>query len=258
MTPGGFDPAACAARLIAARRAGRVVPGDGLPPDYRAGVATQAEVARAVGAWPPAGFKIGATTERMREYLGVTEPVAGFMAAEGLHGSGSVLSHRAFRAPGVECELAVVLGRDLPPGPCSAAEAADAVSELMASIELVENRYPAGAASPALLVADSMYHAACILGPPGDGWCDLDLRLIEGVVYVDGVERGRGRGAELLGGPMEALAWLAGSLESEAFGGLRAGQVVTLGSVTTPVWLTEPCRVSVVFAPLAEVSITLV
>ena len=39
---------------------------------------------------------------------------------------------------------------------------------------------------------------------------------------------------------------------------LRAGQVVFLGSVCTPVWLSGPCRVTVSFGALGEASAELV
>ena len=44
---------------------------------------------------------------------------------------------------------------------------------------------------------------------------------------------------------------------AEAFGGLKAGQVVMLGSVTPPVWLTGPATVTVEFAPLPPVQLRL-
>ncbi len=40
---------------------------------------------------------------------------------------------------------------------------------------------------------------------------------------------------------------------AEAFGGLRAGQVVFLGSVTPPIWLDGPCEVVVEFDTLGRV-----
>ena len=52
--------------------------------------------------------------------------------------------------------------------------------------------------------------------------------------------RGEGVGADLMGHPLNCLAWLAGSSVAAAFGGLQAGQVVMLGSVTPPIWLTGP------------------
>ena len=252
-----FDPDAFAARLLSARRGGARGFEDGLPVTYEEGLASARALAGLMGADPPAGFKIGATTERMRGYLRVDEPIAGAMAGAGLHGSGSVLSFASFRNVGVECELAVLLADDLH-GPCTPAQALEACGELMASIELVENRYGDARLHPPLLVADAMFHAACVLGEPGVDWRALDLPRLRGTLLVEGEERGSGLGAELLGGPAEALAWLAGSREARAFGGLRAGQVVTLGSVTTPVWLDGPCAVSVSFPPLPSVLLTLV
>ena len=50
-----------------------------------------------------------------------------------------------------------------------------------------------------------------------------------------------------MGHPLNCLAWLAGSSVAAAFGGLKAGQVVMLGSVTPPIWLTGPASVTVDF-----------
>jgi 2-keto-4-pentenoate hydratase len=61
-------------------------------------------------------------------------------------------------------------------------------------------------------------------------------------------------GADLLGHPLEALACLAGSPAAAAFGGLKAGQVVFLGSVTPPIWLNGPCEVTVAFDVLGRVT----
>jgi 2-keto-4-pentenoate hydratase len=260
--PAPFDAERAAHALIAARRSRRVL--DRLSPDIAPrgladGIAAQIAVARLSGAHPPAGFKIGATSRRMQEYLGLPGPLAGFMAEAGLHGSGSTLSFALFLNAGVECELAVVLAQDLPPGPCSNAQAAAAVGELMAGIEVVENRYgPLEALGSPTLVADQVYHAGAILGAPYPDWRGLDLRNLAGNVSVNRQERGAGTGADLLGDPMAALAWLAASEEAKAFGGLRAGQVVMLGSVCPPIWLDSPAEITVQFAPLPAVTLSLV
>ena len=265
MMPAGFDPDRTALALIAARRARRVLrrlAPDVAPSTLADGIAAQAAMARISGAWPPAGFKIGATARRMQDFLGLPGPAAGFMAENALHGSHSTLSRSPLLHPGVECELAVVLAHDLAPGPCSAERAASAVGELMAAIEVVENRYgPLGELGTPTLVADQVFHAAAVLGAPYAGWRDLDLLALEGSIWVDGQERDAGQGRDLLGGPMAALAWLAASDEAAAFGGLRSGQVVMLGSVTPPIWLErlagEPVRIEVRFPPLPAVVLDL-
>ena len=248
-----FDAERTATMLLKARQTRRM--SDRLPDGpgtHAEAVAAQVAMARRVGAFPPAGFKIGATSATMQRHLGVPGPMAGFMAGAGLHGSGSTLRWDGFFNPGVECELAVVLARPLA-GPCTPEDAAAAVGQLMAAIEVVEHR---GASEPLGMVADQVFHAAAVLGEPLEGWRDLDLLALPGRLTVDGVDHGGGVGADLLGGPMQALAWLAGSAEAAAFGGLQAGQLVMLGSVIPPVWLDGPARVRVSFgAGVAEVEL---
>lgn len=252
---------AFAAALLAARRARprvAIAAGPGQPGSVAEGIAAQVALAGLLGAAEPAGFKIGATAVAMQRYLGLAGPAAGFMPEASLLGSGSTLAIDRFFRPGVECEIAVQLGRDLP-GACSAAEAREAVEAVMPAIEIVENRYADLAAFGAsALIADQVFHAAAVLGEPVAEWRAVDFGPVRGRLSVDGAVRGEGLGRDLLGGPFEALAWLAGSAEAAAFGGLRAGQVVMLGSVCTPVWLEGPGRIEAAFEGMAPVRVDLV
>lgn len=229
------------------------------PETLAEGVLAQVALSQLHGQSAPAGFKIGATARTMQAYLGLDGPAAGFMPRDNLHASGSTLAIAPFLRPGVECEIAVHLAHDIPPGPTTEETAAGAVDLVMAGIEIVENRYADLVAfgTPAL-VADQVFHAGAVLGAPMAAWPALDLGAIEGEIAINGAVVGRGRGADLLGHPMRALAWLAGSAEVAAFGGLRAGQVVMLGSVTPPIWLDGPASVVVRFGSLEPVTLTLV
>lgn len=250
---------AAAASILAARRARQVLAplGAAAPADIEAGYATQRALAEAMGAVPPAGFKIGATTRQMQAYLGLTGPAAGFVPVEGLHQTPVQLRYADFLAPGVECEVGLRLGRDLPAGPCTQAEAHAAVAEVFAAIEIVEKRYDDLAAlGTPTLVADQVFHRAGVLGTPAARWRDADLGAIRGRMTVDGVLRGEGVGADLLGHPMAALAWLAASPAARVFGGLKAGQVVFLGSVTPPIWIEGPAQVLVEFDVLGRVELS--
>ncbi len=258
-----MEAATIAAAVLSARRRGppyAPLPPDIAPRTLEEGLAAQVALARMLDADPPAGFKIGATAAGMRAYLGLGHPLAGFMPRDGLVASGSVLDWTG--APlGVECEIGVRLARDLPAGPCDAARAREAVGDVFAAIEIVENRYgppPVGdlkLVGPAGLLADQVFHHGGVLGRPAADWRALDLAAVAGRMCVDGQEVGHGVGADLLGEPMAALAWLAGSAEAAAFGGLREGQVVLLGSVTPPIWLAGPCTVDVAFAGLGEATV---
>jgi 2-keto-4-pentenoate hydratase len=243
-----------AAAILAARRARRVVPplGADAPADVPAGYAAQREVAEALGAVPPAGFKIGATTKQMQAYLGLNGPVAGFVAAEGVQLTPGGFRFADLIAPGCECEVGLRLGNDLPAGPCTREQAAAAVADVFCAIEIVEKRYNdlAELGTPAL-IADQVFHRAGVLGAPA-AWRGADLGAIRGRIMVNGAIRGEGVGADLLGHPFAALAWLAASPGAAVFGGLKAGQVVFLGSVTPPIWLDGPCTVAIEFDVLGK------
>jgi 2-keto-4-pentenoate hydratase len=216
------------------------------------GYAAQFALAQALGAVPPAGFKIGATASGMQAYLGVAGPMAGFMP--GVAASGQHYALADFIAPGVECEIALRLGRDIPPGKLSRAEAAAAVDECFPAIELVENRYTDFKAVGApTLIADQVFHAGAVIGRPS-AVAPEALDALEGRLSHDGAELGRGLGSALLGHPLNVLAWLAGSGAAENFGGLKAGQVILCGSVTPPFWLDRPGTITVDFGPLGAVS----
>lgn len=255
-----YDPAPAAAELLRARRARTILsplPAAIAPGDTAEGAAVQAALARLVAAMPPAGFKIGATGSRMQAYLGVSTPVAGFMQAAHIHRARADLRFADFIRPGVECEVAVRLGRDLPPGPCTQDQAAAAVEAFTAGIEIVENRYgDLKELGTPTLVGDQMYHAAAVLGDEG-AWRGLDVGTLRGRISIDGQERDAGVTSDLMGHPFNCLAWLAGSAEAAAFGGLKAGQVVMLGSVTPPVWLEGPATITVAFDGLAAVHLRL-
>lgn len=258
----GFDPQPAAAALRAIRQARTVL--TPLDPAIRPGTeaegsAVQYALAGLVGAASPVGFKIGATGRRMQEYLGLPGPAAGFMERQNVHRGTAALRFADFIRPGVECEVAVRLAKDLPPGPCAREQAADAVGEFVAAMEIVENRYDdlATLGTPTL-IGDQMYHAAAVVGDQGGmDWHALDTGALRGRITVDGAVRDEGITADLMGHPFNCLAWLAASPVAACFGGLKAGQIVMLGSVVPPIWLTAPGTITVAFPPLPEVTLRL-
>ncbi|HEY8610941.1 MAG TPA: fumarylacetoacetate hydrolase family protein [Roseomonas sp.] len=248
---------ALAERILADRRAGKGFPalGADTPADMAAGYALQLRLARTMGAVPPAGFKIGATSKGMQAYLGLDHPCAGFCPAEGIQEHAGAFRLKDFRQAGVECEIGLRLGRDLSHGVHTREAVAEAVEHVFAAIEVVDQRYEDFLALGAPgLIADQMFHAGGVVGAPASGWPGLELEAAHGRLLVDGAERGHGVGADLLGHPLDALAWLAGSPAAEVFGGLRAGQVIFLGSVTPALWLEGPCEVTASFDLLGAVT----
>ncbi len=257
-----FDPTPAARALHEVRSTKAIVRplSAGIAPtDEEQGAAVQYKRAEMVGAVPPAGFKIGATGRRMQEYLGLSGAAAGFMEERNIHIGVASLRFDAFQKPGVECEVAVRLGRDLPVGRCTPAMALESAEAFTAGIELVDNRYGdlVELGTPTL-IADQVFHCAAIVGTQGNiDWRELPLTDLRGRISIDGVLRDQGTTGDLMGDPMNCLAWLANSSVAAAFGGLKAGQVVMLGSVTPPIWLDRPASVTVEFATLPAVRLEL-
>jgi 2-keto-4-pentenoate hydratase len=103
-----------------------------------------------------------------------------------------------------------------------------------------------------------MYHRAAVIGDQHDiDWRQIDIGALHGRITLTDGTTDAGITTDLLGHPLNGLAWLANSLEATAFGGLRAGQVIMLGSVTPPVWLTGPTEVTVTFPPFPQVTVRL-
>ena len=84
-------------------------------------------------------------------------------------------------------------------------------------------------------------------------WHRLDLPGLTGTLVVNGERAGHGRGRDILGHPLDALAWLANHSLPRG-GGLRAGEFVLLGSLVTTQWLQAGDEVVVEVESLGGVS----
>lgn len=252
--------AAAAAALLAdlrLRENGILPPLDDLPEAirprsvaeaYETQALLRARLAPRLGA--PVGWKIGCTSKVMQEYLGVDRPCLGTLYADGLRRDRATLRAAGYRRLGLECEIAVRLGADLPPGGSARA----AVAAVMCSVEIVEERFADfHACATETLIADDFFSAGCVLGAEADPAALPDLRTLEGGFVENGAPGPRGRGEAILGDPLAALAWAA-----EAAGGLRAGEVVTLGSVVRTIYPEPGARIVAAFGGLAPVTVEVI
>jgi 2-keto-4-pentenoate hydratase len=207
-----------------------------------------------------AGYKIGCTSAVMQQYLDIPHPCGGSVFAKGVHASGVSLKSEDFVRVGVECEIAVRLGSDLAPSqaPFTADTVAQAIEAYLPAIEIVDDRYADWQTIGApTLVADDFFAAGCVLGQPVARSAAPDLLDVVGRAVVNGHEVSRGTGADVLGHPHHALAWLANHLAADGQGlreGLRAGQIVLTGSLVKTLWLNAGDRVTMDLSGLGEVS----
>jgi 2-oxo-3-hexenedioate decarboxylase/2-keto-4-pentenoate hydratase len=251
-----------AQRIAAARLAGEplgLLPEGERPPDEAAAYRVQDRlhaILTEAGRGPVMGHKIGCTTPVMQRYLGIPNPCAGGVFARAVHRSPALLAHDEFIRVGVECEIAVRIARDLDhmDAPFTADRMAHAIDACMAAVEIVDDRYADWRRTDApTLIADDFFAAGCVLGEPVARGRWPALADAVGTTRVNGREVGQGRGADVMGHPFRALAWLANMLAARGRG-LRRGEFVLTGSLVETRWLAPGDRVSVEVAGLGSVS----
>ena len=240
-----MDRIVAAAQIIATSRRNRVglkaLPPDVAPKDEAEGYRVQRVVHDLMlpQTGSLVGYKIGCTSKVMQQYLDIPHPCGGGVFARGVHESGVRLRAADFVRVGVECEIAVRIGRDLlvSEAPFAAERVLEAIESYLPAIEIVDDRYERWETLGApTLVADDFFAAACVLGAPVARTVAPDLLAVQGRALINGAEAGRGTGADVLGHPHHALAWLASHLADEGKG-LHAGQIVLTGSLVKTVWL---------------------
>lgn len=251
-----MSAAAIAEALADARRAARLL-GD-CPP----GVATVADayavqtaLARHHG--EVQGWKVSALTADQQRLYDTDKPVAGALFAPFVHDAPARLSLRQSITPLLECEIAFVLGANLPPRPTPYrhGEVEAAIAAVVPAMEIADSRVPADAPG-VLKLADVMGNGAFIVGQPRHDWRQIDLGDIAIVLSHDGGTTEHGTSARILGNPLNAVVALANAQPLPA-GGLRAGQIVTTGTCTTPI-MTRIGTYAADYGPLGRVTLEMI
>ncbi len=243
--------------LAEARRRGRTVaPPPGWPPVDEASATRIREHATRLLGEEAAGYKIGATSPEAQRIIGCDGPFHGPLLSGRVHPSGTVLSLPE-GALGLECEFAFRIGRDQRDGEdgWSRDSVAGLVESCHPALEIIGARV-AAEGFPGLTgaVADFGLNVAFVHGPAIPDWRNHDLAAATVRGLVDGRETNAGAGGNVLGHPLNALAWLANVLAAEG-GGLREGDWVSTGTCLGVVPVAAGAHVVGDYGPLGSVSV---
>lgn len=248
------------------------IPEDIRPRTREEGYAVQA-LLEDHSAAPLFGWKIAATSKAGQAHINVTGPLAGRLLAEkvadlSVPGRFDVeLTFGANHMKVAEAEFAFRMASDLSPReqPYSVEEVRAAVATLHPAIEVPDSRFNdftiVGAPS---LIADNACAHVFVLGPAAEAdWRALDLveHRVIGTVGPPGGEQPdltkEGKGANVLGDPSVALAWLVNELSGLGIT-LKAGEVVTTGTCLVPLPIQSGVDVRADFGVLGRVSARIV
>ena len=251
MTTQPTDPRTMAAALLAAARDRTPIrPFSKQNPflSTAVGYATQELV---VGDKRVVGIKLGMTSKVKRDALGIREPVYGRITEDMLVPPGQPITVAELIHPRAEPELALVVGRPIPPGADVAAVLA-AIDAVYPAIEVADSRY----SEPFRLVdsvADNAGAARVVLGAPRKPAELVDLHVLGCVFgFPGGFDTAAGGAA--MGHPAAALAWLAGALAARD-DRIEPGTVVLTGGLTAAVPLRVGERLTAEFDGLGLVEV---
>lgn len=235
------------------------LPAECRPSNRAQGYAVQAELARLAGE-PVVGWKIAATSSAGQLHIGVDAPLAGRLFASRLLAPGAVVSLAGNQMRVIEAEFAFKMARDLPPrqGLYSQSEVLAAVESLHPTIEVPDSRFDKFVTvGEAQLIADCACACWLVVGPAMPArWRSADLAAHPVRVLQGQVEVALGRGANVLGDPRIALAWLANEVARHG-PGLKAGDLVTTGTCVPPVPVSEGSRMRADFGDLGTLDMAL-
>ena len=209
---------------------------------------------------PVAGYKIAYTNAVMRERSGIEAPCSGLILSRRVHDSPAPLSHSDYYRLGIECEVAVHLGADLPESgaPYTRERVSEAIAWLAASFELVDGRPSAdgdGQRPELKAIVTNISNGGAVLGAHVEDWRGIDLAASHGQMLVNGEVIGEGYGRDVMGHPVEPLAWLANNLAK--YGEyLAAGTTILTGSFAPPYLLNPGDTATVSIEGLGEAHLT--
>ncbi len=222
--------------------------------DTAIGYATQdllVERRCAAGEWV-IGLKLGLTSKVKRDALGIHEPVYGRLTSSMLVPAGQPVVLDDMIQPRVEPELALLIGRSIPPD-ASVADVLAAVDAVYPAIEVVDSRY----SEPFRLVdsvADNAGAARAVLSTRPRRPAELaDLHVLGCVFHFPGGYDTAAGGAAM-GHPAAAVRWLAGALAARGER-LEPGSIVLTGGLTAAVPLRPDGPVCVEFDGLGSVEV---
>jgi 2-keto-4-pentenoate hydratase len=176
------------------------------------------------------GRKIGLTSLAVQKQLGVDQPDFGILFADMVMGEGIPIPQNRLMQPKIEAEIALILGRDLDMKSPTIADILWATAYVVPALEIVGSRIKNWDIRIVDTIADNASSGLLVLGGPARKIDNLDLRAATMTLRRNGEIVSKGSGADCLGHPLNAAAWLAGEMVRRKRP-LRAGELVMTGAL---------------------------
>lgn len=203
------------------------------------------------------GYKAALTSAAMQAQIGIPEPMLGTLMASKLFDEDVPVSLRAqgFMRATLEPEIAVLLSDDLAGPNVTRNDVLGAIAGYLPAIELGDYRTDESIGRTLVgSVVCNTFNGGTVLGQPLTAPNGIDLRVEGMSMYVNGAPSGSGTGVEVLGDPLNSVAFMANKL-AEIGQSLKAGMVLMTGSIVASVALNPGDLVEVKFTRLGRVQV---
>lgn len=176
------------------------------------------------------GKKIGLTSFAVQEQLGVDQPDYGILFdTMDVSASGTFDTSKAI-LPKVEGELTFVLGKDITASNITMAMLKDAISEIHASIEIVDSRVEGWNIRISDTIADNASGSHFIIGKDFKTLEEMDPSTAIMRLYKNGECCSEGSGKACMDNPLNAALWLAQKMADQGEP-LTKGEVLLSGAL---------------------------
>ncbi|MDY6765424.1 MAG: fumarylacetoacetate hydrolase family protein [Halobacteria archaeon] len=197
------------------------------------------------------GHKIGLTSEAIQDQFGVNEPDFGHLL-DTMMITGNTIPTQSLIEPMFEAEIGFLLGEDLE-GDVNYLDVLSATRAVVPLIEVIDSRVRDWDIELQDTVADNASSAFFAIGDQIYDVRDRDLTLESVKILVDGELEVTGVGANVLGHPARAVAWLANKV-GEMEDTLEAGELVLSGASTESIGLEPGTVIDVKFSSLGSMT----
>lgn len=178
------------------------------------------------------GYKLGFTSEAMRQQMGIPEPNYGQLTQSmQVNADDQTIALTELIHPRVEPEVALLVEKDLSGPGLKPTDVYPAVRWAFGAIEVVDSRFHDYRFQAQDNIADNSSAARFVLGDPVFLTAVHKPRLAGAILWRNGQLVDSGVGANAMGDPFLALAWLANRLGTQGET-LEEGSIVLTGGLT--------------------------
>lgn len=203
------------------------------------------------------GKKIGLTSKAMQEMLGVNEPDYGVILDNMvLNDSGNYnLDNLNLIQPKIEAEIAFVLKKEIKGPGITITKILQSTEYVLPVLEIIDTRIKDWKIKIQDTIADNASSAYIVISGKINSIRDNDLRYTPLILKKNGKIQSTGVGANVLGHPAFAVAWLANKL-SDYHMSLNAGEIILAGSLIGAVSISKGDCITADFGNFGSVGVS--